>query len=39
MSSNDYSLIFKGSLEREYDKNNFPEEYHMERACNLLCKR
>ena len=39
MSKNGYSLIFKSALEREYDQNNFPAEYRLKRACNLLFRR
>jgi putative methyltransferase (TIGR04325 family) len=34
-----YSLIHKSALEQEYDQNNFPAEYRLGRACNLLFSR
>ncbi len=34
-----YSLRFKSVLEREYNQDNFPEEYRLKRACNLLFAR
>jgi putative methyltransferase (TIGR04325 family) len=39
MSQGGYALIFKGALEREYDQRNFPSEYRLGRACNLLFAR
>jgi len=36
MSSLGYSLIYKSSLERTYNQDNFPFEYRLKRACNLL---
>jgi putative methyltransferase (TIGR04325 family) len=39
MADNNYSLIFKGVLEHEYDQSNFPSEYRLRRACNLLFRR
>ncbi len=39
MSAGGYALIFKSVLEREYDQDNFPEEYRLRRACNLLFGR
>lgn len=39
MSLGGYSLIFKGALEREYRQDNFPAEYRLGRACNLLFAR
>jgi len=36
MRENGYSLIFKSALEREYDQSNFPKQYRLGRACNLL---
>lgn len=39
MSANGYVLIFKSALEREYNQENFPAEYRLGRACNLLFKR
>ena len=39
MSQGGYTLIFKGTLEREYDQQNFPSGYRLGRACNLLFAR
>jgi len=39
MSQEGYALTFKGALEREYDQHNFPSEYRLGRACNLLFSR
>jgi len=39
MVSSGYSLVFKSILQREYDQSNFPTEYRLGRACNLLFKR
>jgi putative methyltransferase (TIGR04325 family) len=39
MSESGYLLIFKGALEREYNQDNFPEEYRVGCACNLLFSR
>jgi putative methyltransferase (TIGR04325 family) len=36
MRDGGYSLIFRSVLEREYNQDNFPEEYRLKRACNLL---
>lgn len=34
-----YSLVFKSVLEREYNQDNFPKEYRLRHACNLLFAR
>jgi len=39
MAGNGYSLIFKSTLDREYDQGNFSVEYRLGRACNLLFRR
>lgn len=39
MSESGYSLIFKGALEKDYNQDNFPAEYRLGRACNLLFSR
>lgn len=39
MSDKGYSLIFKNTLDREYNQDNFPKEYRMHRTSNLLFKR
>lgn len=39
MAACGYSLIHKSALEQEYDQNNFPAEYRLGRACNLLFSR
>ena len=39
MHAGGYALIFKGALDREYDQQNFPAEYRLGRACNLLFAR
>lgn len=31
-----YSLNYKSSISRVYDQDNFPEEYRLHNACNLL---
>ena len=36
MESQGYTLVFKDSLEREYDQRNFEESYRLGRACDLL---
>lgn len=36
MAAGGYSLIYKSALEQHYDQTNFPPEYRMDRACNLL---
>ncbi len=39
LASCNYSLIYKSTLEQEYDQSNFPEEYRIGRTCNLLFSR
>ncbi len=39
MAASGYSLIYKSALEQEYDQDNFPDEYRLGRACNLLFSR
>ncbi|MDP9292691.1 MAG: methyltransferase, TIGR04325 family, partial [Verrucomicrobiota bacterium] len=39
MAACGYSLIYKSALEQEYEQNNFPAEYRLGRACNLLFSR
>ena len=39
MSAAGYVLTFRSVLEREYNQDNFPEEYRLKRACNLLFSR
>jgi putative methyltransferase (TIGR04325 family) len=34
-----YQLLLKTALEREYDQSNFPNQYRLGRACNLLFAR
>lgn len=36
MASQGYTLLFKGALSNRYNQENFPIEYRIERACNLL---
>ena len=36
MKGNGYGLIYRCLLDREYDQGNFPPEYRLGRACNLL---
>jgi len=36
MLEHGYSLLFKGADQQIYDQSNFPPEYRMGRACNLL---
>ena len=36
MTGNGYGLIYRCLLDREYDQGNFPPEYRLGRACNLL---
>ena len=39
MAAAGYSLIYKSALEQRYDQDNFPEEYRLGQACNLLFSR
>jgi len=36
LASCNYALIYKSTLEQEYDQSNFPQEYRIGRTCNLL---
>lgn len=36
MKKNGYELVYKSVLEQEYEQENFPGEYRMGNACNLL---
>ena len=39
MSGLGYKLIFQGMQDRELDQNNFPKDYRLGHACNLLFAR
>jgi putative methyltransferase (TIGR04325 family) len=36
MGENGFRLIYRCLMDREYDQGNFPTEYRLGRACNLL---
>ena len=39
LAAESYRLLWKGSLDRTYDQSEFPPEYRMGQACNLLFHR
>jgi len=39
LAAESYLLLWKSSLERTYDQSEFPPEYRMGQACNLLFHR
>jgi putative methyltransferase (TIGR04325 family) len=39
LNKNGYSLIFKNALGREYNQDNFPENYRLHKAINLLFRK
>lgn len=38
MRAKGYGLVYKSTLGREYNQDNFPEQYRLRRTCNLLFK-
>jgi hypothetical protein len=39
MTTLGFKLIYKSSLDRVYDQDNFEEKYRLGKACNLLFSR
>lgn len=39
IEANGYRLIYKSVLPRKYDQDNFPAQYRMGQACNLLFRQ